>query len=211
MFAMIPLRVLGLGISFLLGVLGYFPVPGLAVGAPPDVNALEETYSAEDARNLGQKFQSVHRGIIEDLLSFQKDPDLARAEARRDEVTAYAKSAVGDFTALSNRLSDRYIEVAMLAVGLQAADRPGDNGGAIDLTWTPSVREGINEQRLYRATISGGPYQLVAALAGNTTDAFVDTGLTNGVTYYYVLRTFDGSAESPDSNEASAAPVDNLS
>src|SRR5574341_2440328 len=64
--------------------------------------------------------------------------------------------------------------------------------------------------RSYRSTTAGGPYTLVTSFANNTTAAYTDTGLANFTTYYYVIRAFDGTQESPDSNQVSAAPVDNL-
>ena len=94
--------------------------------------------------------------------------------------------------------------------GLTAVDRPGDEGGAVDLAWTPSSSADITAQRVYRSATSGGSYTLVATIAGNTAGAATDTGLVNGATYYYVLRAFDGTSESADSNQASAAPIDNL-
>jgi hypothetical protein len=92
---------------------------------------------------------------------------------------------------------------------LSATDVAGDNGGAIALTWTPSPSTAVTSQRVYRSTTSGGPY-MITAIVGNTAATYTDTGLTNGATYYYVLRAFDGTQESADSNEvaaASAAPV----
>jgi hypothetical protein len=53
--------------------------------------------------------------------------------------------------------------------------------------------------------VSGGPYSL-AGTAANTATAFVDAGLVDGTTYFYVVRAYDGTFESASSNEASAAP-----
>ncbi|MEW6684379.1 MAG: fibronectin type III domain-containing protein [Nitrospirota bacterium] len=100
--------------------------------------------------------------------------------------------------------------VADAPTGLSAADTPSDNGGAINLAWTPSISAGVTEQRIYRSLTPGGPYSLVTSLAGNTASSYTHTGLTNGATYYYVVRAFNGTIESSDSNQASAAPVDNL-
>ncbi|HET8759669.1 MAG TPA: fibronectin type III domain-containing protein, partial [Nitrospiria bacterium] len=91
-----------------------------------------------------------------------------------------------------------------------AVDAPADEGGSIDLTWTPSSMPGLTEQRVYRSTTTGGPYDLISTVPDNTTASYADSGLTNGTTYYYVLRSFDGTEESANSAEASAAPLDNL-
>src|SRR3972149_757993 len=95
--------------------------------------------------------------------------------------------------------------------GLTASDPPSDNGNAINLSWTPSVSSGATEQRIYRGTASGGTYgTLVTTIANNTTSAYTDnTGLTNGTTYYYVVKAFDGTQESVNSNESNAVPINN--
>ncbi len=95
--------------------------------------------------------------------------------------------------------------------GLSAADVAGDNGGAIALNWTVSSSGDVTQQRIYRGTATGGPYgTLVTTILNNTTFTYTDnTGLTNGTTYYYVIRAYDGTQESGNSNESSAAPVDN--
>src|SRR3990170_1226011 len=95
--------------------------------------------------------------------------------------------------------------------GLTAIDHPSDDGLAIDLSWTPSTSTGVTEQRIYRGTTTGGPYSLATTIANNTTSTYTDsTGLTNGTTYYYVIRAFGGGQESGNSNEANMAPADNI-
>ena len=58
---------------------------------------------------------------------------------------------------------------------------------------------------ILRATKAGGPYTSVATGVAGTT--FTDTALTNGTTYYYVVRGVNSIGTSPNSNEASAKPV----
>jgi len=94
--------------------------------------------------------------------------------------------------------------------GLSAADTPGDNGRSITLNWSPSVSAGVAAQRIYRSTTAGGPYGLVASIGNNTTTTYADTSVSNGTTYYYVVRASDGGNESADSNQVSAVSVDNL-
>src|SRR3989338_4539723 len=94
--------------------------------------------------------------------------------------------------------------------GLAASDVLGDSGGAISLSWTRSTDPGVTQQRVYRSLITGGPYSLVNTIANNTTETYTDIGLVNGTTYFYVIRAFNGTVESADSNQASAVPVNNL-
>ena len=68
--------------------------------------------------------------------------------------------------------------------------------GRIDLSWGSSP--GAVEYHVYRSTTAGGPYTQRATVAGTS---YSDTGLTGGVTYYYVVRAFAG-CESGNSNEA---------
>jgi hypothetical protein len=71
----------------------------------------------------------------------------------------------------------------------------------IDLLWSASA--GATEYHVYRSTTAGGPYTQVASVA---TTSHSDLGLTGGVTYYYVVRAYNG-CESGNSNEASATAV----
>ncbi|MFL6192570.1 MAG: M14 family zinc carboxypeptidase, partial [Thermoanaerobaculia bacterium] len=73
----------------------------------------------------------------------------------------------------------------------------------ISLAWTAA--SGATGYRVHRAAASGGPYTTIRS--NLTTTSFVDTGLTNGTAYYYVVSATNGAGEGPDSNEASATPV----
>lgn len=94
--------------------------------------------------------------------------------------------------------------------GLTVVDYPGDvNGGQLNLAWTVSTSGDVTAQRIYRSTTSGTGYSLVQTYNNNTTAAHTDTGLNNGTLYYYVLRAYDGTSESANSNEGSATPIAN--
>jgi fibronectin type 3 domain-containing protein len=72
----------------------------------------------------------------------------------------------------------------------------------VSLTWSAS--SGAAGYHVKRATTSGGPYTQVGA---PTATSYIDTSLTNGTTYYYVVSAVYSSAESPDSAQVSATPV----
>lgn len=76
--------------------------------------------------------------------------------------------------------------------------------GKVQLTWTDT---GADHYNVYRSNTSGGPFSLVAPTT-STYSTYLDTGLTNGTTYYYVVReaALNGD-ELCQSNEASATPV----
>ena len=73
----------------------------------------------------------------------------------------------------------------------------------IQLTWTQSASPNVTLNRIYRSTASGGPYGLLATIAAGT--SYLNSGLTGGSTYYYVVTAVNGSGlESAQSNPASA-------
>ena len=73
----------------------------------------------------------------------------------------------------------------------------------VALTWTAS--SGATSYTVLRATVSGGPYTSVAT--GVTTTSFTNTGLSNGTTYFFVVRAVNGAGTSGNSNQASATPT----
>jgi fibronectin type 3 domain-containing protein len=70
------------------------------------------------------------------------------------------------------------------------------------LAWTPSA--GATSYNVKRSTTSGGPYTTITNV---TTTSVVDTGLTNGITYYYVVSALNTYGESVNSSPASATPA----
>lgn len=65
------------------------------------------------------------------------------------------------------------------------------NTQSVVLVW--SAVSGATSYNVYRSTVSGGPYSLLASSNGLTaTDATVQSG----VTYYYVVKSFSGGVES---------------
>jgi autotransporter-associated beta strand protein len=72
----------------------------------------------------------------------------------------------------------------------------------VSLSW--SAVAGATSYRVKRATVSGGPYTLIAS---PTTTALILTGLTNGTPYYYVVSAASAAGASADSAQVSATPV----
>ncbi len=86
---------------------------------------------------------------------------------------------------------------AGLTAGLEAV------GGSrqVSLNWVAS--EGATSYNIKRATTSGGPYTTVASIPSLS---FLDVGLTNGVSYYYVVSAVNANGEGANSTEVSATP-----
>ncbi len=70
------------------------------------------------------------------------------------------------------------------------------------LSWNPVT--GARSYTVKRATTSGGPYTAIASGLNETT--FIDTGLDNGTTYYYVVTASGFGGESENSTEVNATP-----
>jgi hypothetical protein len=72
----------------------------------------------------------------------------------------------------------------------------------VTLSWgSVSTATGYNVKR---STTAGGPYAVIASNV--STNSYVDSTVTNGATYYYVVTALSGNSESMNSNEASATP-----
>jgi beta propeller repeat protein len=75
--------------------------------------------------------------------------------------------------------------------------------GKVQLTWSPV--EGAERYNVYRGT-SSGSYGKIADSHVTDYCTYLDTGVVNGATYFYMVRSVIGGVESGDSNIASATP-----
>ncbi|MCW3053070.1 MAG: putative protease [Chthonomonadales bacterium] len=71
-----------------------------------------------------------------------------------------------------------------------------------ELNWTAPA--GAVTYNVKRSLTSGGPYTAIATVG--VTTSYLDTGLTNGATYYYVVSAVNPAGESPNSVQVSATP-----
>ncbi len=72
----------------------------------------------------------------------------------------------------------------------------------VTLNWNASA--GATSYKVKRATVNGGPYTNTNIVTGLT---FTNTGLLNGIPYYYVVSAVNGVEESANSSQVSAAPT----
>src|SRR5689334_14157797 len=81
----------------------------------------------------------------------------------------------------------------------------GTGGGpvahSVTLTWNASTSSGVTGYKVYRGSVSGGPYSLLSTPGLVTT--YTDNSVQSGQVYYYVT-TAVGSTESGYSNQAQA-------
>jgi fibronectin type 3 domain-containing protein len=71
---------------------------------------------------------------------------------------------------------------------------PASGGHSVLLNWTASPSAGVTGYNVYRTTTSGSGYAKInsSAVAGLT---YTDTTVVNGLTYYYVTTSLDGSGD----------------
>jgi fibronectin type 3 domain-containing protein len=126
-------------------------------------------------------------------------------------------------TGLSNGQRYYYVVTAVNAIGegppsseksakpATVPDAPGNlraipGNGNVTIQWSGAANNGapVTNYRVYRGTTSGSTSLLTTV--GNV-DTYTNTGLTNGVRYYYRVAAVNNVGEGPKSNEASASPT----
>ena len=117
--------------------------------------------------------------------------------------TYYYVVTASDASSESATSSEKSVAVVIPApTGLTRTQ--GD--GVISLDWADSTSPIFASYSVYRGTTAGGPYTSIAT--GLTASAHLDTTVTNGTKYYYVVRALDNvvSAESANSAEVFGVP-----
>ena len=82
------------------------------------------------------------------------------------------------------------------------------SGTNILLNWWGSAY--ATNYNVKRATVSGGPYTTLGTVSSSADRVFLDTTVTNGGTYYYVVTALDKFGESPNSPEKSVSILNQL-
>ena len=101
-----------------------------------------------------------------------------------------------------------WADAQLLPLGSDGPPAPGNlkataGNAQVALTWVSSI--GATGYNVYRGTTAGG--QASAPIASNVTgNSYLNTGLTNGTTYFYKLRAVNGAGIGPYSNESAAKP-----
>ena len=112
MTSALPIGVLSLVLSFLIGVLGGFPIQAASASDPTQTEAQAEGSSKELAEMLGNVFLSKYSAVLDGLMEHQENPDYARAEAERAKLLGYGESLIPRFNELAQGLSEQLAEIA---------------------------------------------------------------------------------------------------
>lgn len=101
---------------------------------------------------------------------------------------------------------DATVAIALPPAPLNLTVTAPTYGNALALTWASGTGPAPAGYRVLRSTTAGGPYTPVTDVA---TTALTDTGLTNGIAYFYVVAALDALGNvSSHSNESSGTPLD---
>jgi hypothetical protein len=111
--------------------------------------------------------------------------------------------------AISTTVPSQSITLFVIPSGSVTPPPPAPTGlaatvgnGTVTLTW--NAAGGATSYNVKRGSVSGGPY---ATIAGPTAATYTDSGLTNGVTYYYVVSASNSAGTSANSSEIGATPI----
>lgn len=105
-------------------------------------------------------------------------------------------AVTGKVTVASNATNSPTISLS--GTGVQASTH------SVSLTWTASVSTDVVGYNIYRSIVTGGPYSALDTIPV-ATDAYQDSTVQAGQTYFYVVRAVDNEGtESPNSMEVLA-------
>ena len=134
------------------------------------------------------------------------NPAYVQASLTNGTTYYYAVTAVnsgGESPASSHAMAT---PVAPVTIALAPTNLAAAAGNAqVSLTWTASA--GATSYNLYWSTTAGVMPANGTRISGITNPAYLQTGLTNGATYYYVVTAVNSAGESDPSNQAISTPI----
>ena len=104
MTSIISLSMIGIIVAFLISVLSGFPAQDMTAASPESQQPVDESFSVEAVNEAAGLFSSSYTSLIDNLISFQTDPDYARAESSREDMTDFGVSLIGKFQDFEGRL-----------------------------------------------------------------------------------------------------------
>ena len=113
MTGLMSIGIAGSVVAMLISVLVAFPVSGAGPASAAGPGTADEAYSVEAVEQAGDLFTATYTSIITELVSYQKDADYERAEARYQELASYGASVKDRYGEFGERAQIEY-------AGLQA-------------------------------------------------------------------------------------------
>jgi len=98
-------------------------------------------------------------------------------------------TSTGSYNATATLTSGTWVmQMAAFRAGAQ-----GSSKHSVSISWTASLSANVAYYKVYRGTVSGGPYSLLASNIKAT--AYTDSTVQSGATYYYVTTTVSTAGE----------------
>jgi beta-glucanase (GH16 family) len=125
-----------------------------------------------------------------------------KATIREFTFPASSSQITVQFASVTDYAKSSGIEILLPPPGAPSGLAATSGVAQVSLTWNPVAGASYN---LKRSLSTGGPYTAISSSLAGT--SYTDSGLTNGVTYYYVVSAVVLGCESANSAPASATPV----
>ena len=94
--------IMGMVVAFLISVLGSLPLSG---SPSTTTGTTDESFNVEQVHRAAGLFSSSYTSLIDEMISYQRDPDYQRAESRRRELAEVGATLVGDFQVFEGELT----------------------------------------------------------------------------------------------------------
>ena len=107
----IVLSSIGMVVALIIRTLGSFPDLDAGTNSAETNVIVDESYRVETVHRAGEMLSSAYGSIIDELISFQRDPDYERAEAGRQEFVDVGTSLTGMFKDFEKSLQGKFEEL----------------------------------------------------------------------------------------------------
>ena len=94
--------IMGMVVAFLISVLGSLP---FSETSSATIGTADESFNVAQVHRAAGLFSNAYTSLIDEMISYQKDPDYQRAESRRRELAGVGATLIGDFQAFEGRLT----------------------------------------------------------------------------------------------------------
>ncbi len=98
---------IGLIITFLTTVLNGFPLSATPLNTGTSLSGTD-SLDVNNVQQVGNQFLSMYCSVVEDIASFQQDPSVERAVARRDAFLKYGKDTASNYQTFTTELTENF-------------------------------------------------------------------------------------------------------
>ena len=91
---LLPLGIAVIAVAFLMGALSSLPVANKAYASSQSLVASDGGHDAQVTRRPAGLFSNKYTALIDDIASFQSNPDFRRADAKRQKIVDVSESSI---------------------------------------------------------------------------------------------------------------------